>query len=343
VRAVLGRLELVLLGQADAAAVAEPGLLEPVGHHVLGHVGGVGHALDVADLVPVVGGDRDLGDPHARVVQLDDDLGVEVEAVRVLLERDPLEGVHRVGPVAGVEFAELGTECGVLEPRQDPVAQELVERHAPLAGGPLDHGPGPEDGVRLAPEQGLEQVGHRLGGVLAVPVEHDHDVQPVLDGQVVAGLLVAPVPQVPGLADQGDRELGHLLVSETDQVGRVLAVVVGDHHLLDVVADLGGDAVEGLGQRGRGVVRHHEDTDALRRLRHPALVPSTAAGRSPRRGSCPTPILRGAIRPGEGVLPPVADPAGGAGVQPGFTLLGEKVQFTVATSRDPFHHAFGCG
>ena len=73
-----------------------------------------------------------------------------------------------------------------------------------------------------------------LRRVLAVAVEHDHDVQSVLDGEVVAGLLVAAVAEVGRLPDQGDRQVGDLLVAEADQVGRVLAVVVADDHLFDV-------------------------------------------------------------------------------------------------------------
>ena len=94
VRAVLGRLELVLLVEGDPAAVAESGLLQAVGDDVLGDVLGISHAVDVADFISVVRGDRHLGDPHAGVVQLDDDLGIEVEPIGVLLERNPLERFH---------------------------------------------------------------------------------------------------------------------------------------------------------------------------------------------------------------------------------------------------------
>ncbi len=97
-----------------------------------------------------------------------------------------------------MELGEIGTQRGVLEPGQDPVADVLVERHAALAGRALDHHPGAEDGVALAGQDRGAHVGQRLGRVLAVPVEHDDDVEPVLDGQSVAGLLVAAVAEVPG-------------------------------------------------------------------------------------------------------------------------------------------------
>ena len=91
-RAVLAGLELVLLVEGYATPVAETGLLQPIGHDILGDVGGIAHAVDIADLVAVVGGDGHLGDPHPRIVELDDDLGVEVEAVGVPLERELLAG-----------------------------------------------------------------------------------------------------------------------------------------------------------------------------------------------------------------------------------------------------------
>ena len=263
VRAVLAGLELVLLVEGDATPVAEAGLLHPVGHDILGDVGGIAHAVDIADLVAVVGGDGHLGDPHPRIVELDDDLGVEVEAVRVPLERELLEGGHRVGPVSGVEFGQLGAEGGVLESGQDPVPHILVERHPARRRRALDHDAGAEDGVGFSGQQRCHDVGQRLRRILPVPVQHDHDVEAVLDGQVVSGLLIAAVAQVFGLPDQGDREVRDLLVTQADQVRRVLAVVVADDDLFDVRPDLRRDAVEHLGQRRRRVIGDDENTDPL--------------------------------------------------------------------------------
>ncbi len=83
-----------VLGEGLLAG-AEPHLVRPVPQDVLGDVLGVLHAVDVADLVAVVGGDRDLRDPEPCLVQLDDDLGVEVEAVDVVVERQLGEGPAR--------------------------------------------------------------------------------------------------------------------------------------------------------------------------------------------------------------------------------------------------------
>ena len=62
----------------------------------------------------------------------------------------------------------------------------LVQRHAALAGRALDHDAGAEDGVGFARQQRGQDLGQRLGCVLPVAVEHHDDVEPVLDGQVVA-------------------------------------------------------------------------------------------------------------------------------------------------------------
>ncbi len=87
VGAVVALLDLVLGPDRCRPAGEEPVLGEPVADHVGGHVARVLHAVDRADLVAVVRGDGDLDDALAGVDELDDDLGVEVEPVAVLLER----------------------------------------------------------------------------------------------------------------------------------------------------------------------------------------------------------------------------------------------------------------
>ena len=105
--------------------------------------------------------------------------------------------------------------------------------------------------------------GRNSGRVLAVAVQQHDDVEVVLDGEPVPGLLVAAVAEVRLVADHGDRQVARdLLVAEADQVGAVLAGVVADEHLGDATAECLGDAVERVGQRRRGVVGDHQDADA---------------------------------------------------------------------------------
>src|SRR5207244_9698954 len=87
-------------------------------------------ALHVADLVAVVRGDRELFDALPGFVELEDDLGVEVETVRVALERNPLQRCDTVGAVPAVPLAEIHADDGILNWREDPIADVLVERHA---------------------------------------------------------------------------------------------------------------------------------------------------------------------------------------------------------------------
>ena len=93
--------------------------------------------------------------------------------------------------------------------------------------------------------------------------QHD-DVEVVLDRPAVARLLVAAVAEVLWVADHRQRQVARrLLVADADEIGGVLARVVGDEHALDVRHEVARDAVEHLGQRRRGVVRDDEDADAL--------------------------------------------------------------------------------
>ena len=119
----------------------EAHLLGAIPQHLPRHVLGVLDAVHVADLVAVVRRDRNLLQPLPRLEQLQDDLRVEVEAVRVLVERDRAERVDAVGAVPAVPLAEVGADHGVLEPRQDPVPHVLVERHPTPAGRARLHHP----------------------------------------------------------------------------------------------------------------------------------------------------------------------------------------------------------
>ena len=143
-----------------------PTVVNDRAHHVLG----VLHAIHVADLVAVEGRNRHLFDAKAARLELNDDLRVEVEVVRVLLEGKMSERGHREGAIAGVELGQVHAEHRVFGPRQNAIADELIQGHAAFAGRALVHHARAEHGVRFPGDERREQVVHSLGGVLSVPV-----------------------------------------------------------------------------------------------------------------------------------------------------------------------------
>src|SRR3954451_21709171 len=66
-------------------------------------VEGVRDGVHVADLVPVIGRDRDLPYAEPLLHEFDDDLGVEVPVVRQPPERELLQCADGIGPIAAVE------------------------------------------------------------------------------------------------------------------------------------------------------------------------------------------------------------------------------------------------
>ena len=90
--------------------------------------------------------------------------------------------------------------------------------------------------------------------------------RPCSIAQWYAGLLVAAVAEVLGLADHGERQVALLLVAQPDQVRGVGAGVVGHQDALDAGDEVAGDSVEHLRQ-GRGcVVRDDQDAEPLHRI-----------------------------------------------------------------------------
>src|SRR3954469_19789312 len=159
----------------------------------------------------------------------------------------------------------------------------------PRRAAPFSVSPGTNTASAPPPSGGAtilgRGAGEELGRVLAVAVQQHDDVEVLLDGPAVAGLLVAAVAEVAGVADHGDGQIGGaLLVLETDGEGVVLTVVVTHQHLGDPRPERLGDAVEDVDE-GRGrVVRHHEDPDLLRALAYRTTMGSIFAWTDPGGG-----------------------------------------------------------
>ncbi len=197
--------------------------------------------------------------------ELDDDLGVEVEVVGVELERHRHERGDRVDAVTGVELAERGAQHPVLEPGQDAVADELVERHAAAARAALFEHPRAEDGVGSPLAQRTHEIGQALGRVLAVAVHQRHEVEAVLNREVVADLLVAAVALVDRVEEHVQRKRQRALPMHPARAleGPILRRVV-EHQHLDVVlvGERARHAREHLADRLLRVVGDDEDEQA---------------------------------------------------------------------------------
>ena len=203
---------------------------------------------------------------RSRAEQLQDDLGVEVEPVAVADERQVGQRRDPVGPVARVPLAEADPGDHVLGAGEDPVADELVQRHPTAASAARVEHARPEHGVDRFTGMGVgerrQQVGHLLRRVLTVAVEEDHDVPTVVDGVAVPGLLVPAVAEVGIVPHDRQRDVGAVGdVIASDVERRIARVVVHHEHFDQFAAQRRRDAVEHPPQRRLGVVGDDEDTD----------------------------------------------------------------------------------
>ena len=95
-----------VLGEFRRAHHAAAG--PPVAPHGAHNVLRVLQAIHVADFGAVVGRDRHLADLHGLVVQLDDDLGVEVEIVgHAARNRCCASACRLIGAISAVELGEV--------------------------------------------------------------------------------------------------------------------------------------------------------------------------------------------------------------------------------------------
>ena len=100
-----------------------------------------------------------------------------------------------------MELRETASEHGVLNLGQDLVADVLVKRHSPSPGCAWLHHPGAKDRVRMSLEDWLDKLFYALGGILTVGVQKDDDVETFVNGDLIAGLLVAAIASVFDVTD----------------------------------------------------------------------------------------------------------------------------------------------
>ena len=158
--------------------------------------------------------------------RLDDELIVEDEVVRIVLKRDRLEEVARIGTKTGVVLRQLGVAHDVLNGGQSPVGDVFVERHAAMAGV------APEDArtqhhVVVAARYHARHRGHEPRRILVVWMDHDHHVGTGCKGFAIARLLIAAVTTVLGVHEGVQPELA------SESGGVVGRAIVGENYRID--------------------------------------------------------------------------------------------------------------
>jgi hypothetical protein len=206
---------------------------------------------DRAGLGEVAGGDGDLADREPGRHRLGHELLVEDEVVAVAVVRDRLEQVPRVRPETRVVLGQAEAEDGVLERRQEAVADELPARHS--ARERIAQEAAAEHEVDFAAQDRLDEGRDPGRVVLVVGMKHDHDVGARLERSVIAGLLVAAVAAVLAMDD-------HLEAEPPGNLHGLVArdIVDEDHPVDDVVGHVRVRPLEGEGR----VVGGHDDHDA---------------------------------------------------------------------------------
>ena len=160
-------------------------------------------------------------------------------------------------------LGEMRTCDRILQRGQRLVADKLVERHAAGARPTRIEHPRSEHRVGRVVFDRRDELRKTLGGVLPIPVEQHHDVELVGDRPAIAQLLIPAVAEVLGRAQDGQREVRELLVTKTNEVRVVLAVIVADENARDSLPEVERNPIEHLRQ-GRGrVVSNYHDADAL--------------------------------------------------------------------------------
>jgi hypothetical protein len=163
-----------------------------------------------------------------------------------------------------MELRETGPQQAILDPRQDPVSGELVERHPSPEGGARRHHPRPHHHVGLAGENRHRQLLELFRRVLSVAVKQHHGIKTVIYGVLVADLLVAAIALVDRIEKDLDVPLGvPALVLHPDLECPILRRVVDDQDAGVVLPHRLGNTVEDRREGTVGVVGDDEDEEAL--------------------------------------------------------------------------------
>ena len=164
-----------------------------------------------------------------------------------------------------MELGEAGAEQKILDGGEDAVTDELVEWHPAVESASGRHHPAPEHGVCSAVAKRLEKARKLLGRILAIAVNHGHDIESVRDGGGVPHLLVTAVALVVPVAQKDEGKLGvGLLVRSSDLVGPIRGRIVHDQDLgFPLLEDGARDAFEDGAKCRLRLVGDDEDEEAV--------------------------------------------------------------------------------
>ena len=99
--------------------------------------------------------------------------------------------------------------------------------------------------------------------VLPVAVEQDDDVETLFQEVTIACLLISAVTEPGVLQHLKLGKIAYRLVADSQLESGILAGIVENHRLLDVVPHIGRDALENVRQGGNRIVGNNQNTDPL--------------------------------------------------------------------------------
>ena len=200
-------------------------------------------------------------------MQLDDDLGVEVEVVGVALERDPGQRGDRVGPVARSGTRERSVpSSAVLDARSGSCCRRTCRAASRRAGRCPRSIIREPNTASASPRRAARPCRAGISGAYwPSPCSSTTMSRPCSMAHAVAGLLVAAVAEVLLVPDDGESAGRARRLPAQADAGRCRRLASSDDEDLgDPGAELSGIRSSVARQRRLGVVGHDQDADARR-------------------------------------------------------------------------------
>ena len=150
------------------------------------------------------GGNREIADAEPEGHGLGEELGIECEVVRVLLEGNRLEDAPRVHAEAGVKVPEVLAKGHNLDRRQDGLRGTSTGGIPPASASRRLRMREPRTTSQMSRSMEPDEQRDEPGVVLAVGVDHCDNVARALACRTIARLLIRTVAAIAPVLD--DRE-----------------------------------------------------------------------------------------------------------------------------------------